>query len=80
MAEKKVESQESKVVGTVTGKITSGKLKGRPFSVFIGKSPSDTQVVVNGEIVMFTRAEIVIDREKQVNEIKLDCWLMPEEL
>ena len=80
MVKKKVESEESKVIGTVTGKITSGKLKGRPFSVFIGKSPGDTQVVVSGEIVMCTKIQINIDREKQVNEIKLDCWLMPEEL
>lgn len=80
MAKKNPEnSGESRKSEVINGILTSGKLKGKPFTIFFDKSPTKTQLVVNGNVVPYTRLLITSDRNETVATIEIEGWFIPEE-
>lgn len=80
MTEKNPEdSGESRKKEVVNGVLTSGKLKGRPFTIFFDKDPTKTQLVVNGNVVPYTKLSITSNRSEAVAKIEIEGWFIPEE-
>jgi len=66
-------------LGVIEGIITKGVLKGEPFKIRLGPTPSECQMIAGGHVLLCTKASITIDVEKPVTEIAFNCWLLPEE-
>ena len=70
---------ESRKEESINGILTSGKLKGKPFTIFFDKDPTKTQLVVNGNVVPYTKLSIVSNRSEAVATIEIEGWFIPEE-
>jgi len=79
MSSDKKDKTSRRELGVLEGKITRGKLKGKPFKIRLGASPAETQITAGGQVLMCTKMNIEMDVEKQVNLVSFEVWLLPED-
>lgn len=74
--EKKKEEEERGELGVLQGRVSNGELQGRPFTIYLGRSTSDCQILVGGEPLLCTKFTLTWDVNEPAAKVEFFGWVL----